>query len=258
MSNSTVVQWLNENTLRAYPLTADSTRYFVVGGTTYDLYQIILDAMIASSTVTDPLQIVSIVTYLDEMTITLSDSKTFQYGNITLPYTACTTPVYVRNSNFDLLVLGPAIASIPENTTITFTNVSFEPCVVYEIPATIGVSNINIGEWSGLTSNVGLGEGYQTALIPGTNQIDIEVGKNYGPPLPCGNFISTTIPFDCSSIISSVNGVTANKTGNPIFFTGINHVVVYDDPDDHRLYIGYDFQASDVSTQKMLNPSIIV
>lgn len=255
MSLSTVVEWLNENENRAYPLTSNSTRYLVKGRNTYDLYPVILDAMLVFTTLVTSVSLTKIKAVSGDLTITLSADSTLIEFIIT-DYKNVVYPQYLRDTNQNLLVVGAAATSLPDNITFEVVNTAFEPSVIYEmLPDVLGVSDLTIGDHL-FTGNIVLSDGVQLSFTPNKNAIAFEVGRNEGIPLGCGDYSAGTP--DCGAVVSSVNGVTPNKTGNPIFFTGKNHVTVYDDPDSNRVYIGLDFTAADIPEQKLSRPPKLI
>ena len=244
------IEWLNENEYRAYPLTSDSTRFVIKGDTSYDLYQVILDASLVYSSITDSetISLTEINTTSTDLIITVT-GITFTIPN----YLSATYPYYVRDDNYNLLVVGSYATNFPINTTFYISGTEFESSTVLEIPSSIGVSQLSIGS-TNLTGDIDLLEGYQVSLIPNSNNtIDIEVGRNEGEVLPCGNILG--VDTDCDVIVSAINGVTPSKTGGIIKFVGKNHVVVLDDPNNNRIFIGFDFKLSDVPTQQLPNPT---
>ena len=244
------IEWLNENELRAYPLTADSTRYLIKGSTSYDLYKLVLDALLVYPDNPDNavIEIYKIKTTATDLIIYLS-GKEFTVPN----YLTATYPYYVRDTNYSLLVIGNYASSLPANNIFIVTGTVFEPSVVYDIPETLGVNQISLNG-SPLTGDVLLQEGYQVSLIPkANNTIGIEVGRSEGDVLPCGDVKGLT--SDCNSVVSSVNGMSPTKTGNPIKFIGKNHIVVLDDPDHNRIYLGFDFKLADVPAQHLTRPT---
>ena len=246
MSNSTGVEWLNENEYRGYPLTSDSTRYFIVNNITYDMYPMILDAMLVYPSLPNSVEILSFQSSGTDLTIAVTGT-TFVIPN----YLSATYPQYIRDSNSNLLVIGSAVKTLPINTLFPISNALFEASVVYEIlPTNLGLASLTIGTFN-LTGDITLNQGYQLSLIPG-DTIDIEVGRSEGIPITCGGYLNIT--NDCFNIINSINGITPNKSGDAIKFVAGEHVVIIDDPDNNRIYIGYDFSPQDITDQPVMRP----
>jgi len=253
MSNSSGLDWLNENEYRAYPLTSDSTRFIIKGENSYDLYQLILDALLVYPSIADDeiIEITQLTTTGTDLIISVTGT-TFTIPN----YISATYPYYVRDGNYNLLTIGCYANTLPINNTFYVSGTEFESSVVNEIPSTLGVNQLSIST-TNLTGDITLLEGYQVSLIPNSNKtINIEVGRNEGEVLPCGDVLG--LETDCNTVISSINGATPNKTGGIIKFIGQNHVVVLDDPNNNRIYIGFDFKLSDVPTQQLSNPTPLI
>ena len=261
MSQSTIVEWLNENKMRSFPLTENSPRAVTLNSTIYDLYQIIVDAMIVYSELPTSVNVTSITTTATDLVITVTDQPDFTV----VDYVTAEYPQYIRNALNSLIVIDSYAAGLPSEQTATLTDVEFEPGITYEIALnTRGVSSLTIegsntcGTFTSgaLTGDVVLTEGYQISLIPTSHKLRIEVGKNEGRVLPCDS--ETCVVSDCTTLVSSVDGVSPTITGNPIKLVGKNHVVIFDDLDNNRVYIGLDFTVADVPVQVLPTPVHII
>ena len=69
MTNPPVLEWLDENQFRAFPLTDYSTRYVAWEAINYDLYPLILDALLMCSTEPPQPQITQIQTNTKALTV---------------------------------------------------------------------------------------------------------------------------------------------------------------------------------------------
>jgi hypothetical protein len=233
MSFSTVVEWLNENSLRSYPLVEGSPRTIMSGQVSLDLHSLILDASLFYDIAPDEVKLVSVQTSGSTLTIQVTGQANFVLAN----YNTTSYPQYVRNTNHSLLVLGDA-TGIPTNLTFQ-ANALFELSATTEVyPNTKGLSSLTI-DGTTLTGNISLSDGYQCSLIPSGNTLQIEVGKGEGQPLPCVSIKGVT--NDCDDVVSSLNGVTPTSTGGILKIVAGNHVKVIDDPDNNRIFIGFDF-----------------
>jgi hypothetical protein len=253
--NNKGLEWLEENSLRAYPLISDSTQYFTSNGIVYDMYQIVLDALLVYSSIPAKVVITNFYTDASNLYIKVSGNITFKILN----YATAAYPQYVRNFNSgldgNLLVVGQLASTLPANSIFLLTNTVFEPGVCLEInPASLGVTDLIIGSLGSLSGNIKLEEGYQFSLIPQDNQIDMEIGRGCGIPLPCQDNFTSLFTSDCNTVCSYINGVTPATTGNPVYIVGDNHVVVFDDPDNNRIFVGFDFDTTDIPTQKLTAP----
>jgi len=234
MANPVVLDWLYENELRAFPVKEAINK--IASGNTYTLANnVLLDAQLTFDA--DPGTV-----SLTEITVA-GNNVTFSIGGLsfvadkTLPF-----PQYLRLATNQLLVVGAGVADIPSGTH-TFTGVTFEPGVVYEYyGAWLGLESISFDSETPLTGIVDLYEGYQFDIrIDGQN---LHLGANnlYGLPIGCEHFGDQV--NNCEDIISFINGVQPD--GNNILQIlagpGIN---VWDDPEHHRIYVGFNFTSAD-------------
>lgn len=239
MSESTIVEWLNENSYRSYPLLEGNPRYIASGATTIDLNLLILDAALFYTAVPNDITLNSIQTSGGNLIITVAGQSVFTITS----YASASYPKYVRNNEHSLLVIGDASA-IPNGLTFTISGAKFESSVALEIyPATRGVSSITIDSHN-LTGSVQLVDGYQLSFKPSGHTVNLEAGRNEGNPLPCGSFKGVT--NDCSLVASFINGASPNKTGGTIKFVAGKHAKIFEDPNNNRIFIGFDFVDGDI------------
>ena len=89
-------------------------------------------------------------------------------------------------------------------------------------------------------------EGFQFGLTTIGQQLLLSANKDSGEPLSCESFFPNR--NDCGSIISSINGAeTINNPGIIQLHAGRN-IAIYDDPANHRIYIGLKFEKGNVCT----------
>ena len=247
MGESTIIEWLDENSYRAYPLMPGGSTMVKIRGVNYDVASMIVDANLVYQSLPAHVSLLSVSTADTAITITVTGQPTFT-GSLSGDY-----PVYMRNSVGSLLVLGYAAKQLLGTTTaLSFTDVEFESSVAIELSNVIlGVTRLVVDTVS-LTNDVVFGDGYQLSLMANGNTIQMEAGRNEGKPLPCGNFKGTV--SDCGSVTSNINGACPVNNGGPVNLLAGSHVKIFDDPTNHRIYIGLDFQAADVNDQKLLPP----
>jgi len=238
MSDSLIVDWLNENEERAYPLRETANR--VSGALTLN-NGVILDAQLIYSTTLASVRLTSLVVSGTTAVFNVSGSKIFTVDK-TLAF-----PQYVRLADGSLLVVGSVVSDIADGT-YTFTNCDFEDSVWYEWNTNwVGVNQINFKKGATdliKTGAVLISQGLQTTLTPQTaNSLYWSVGRNEGDPLACETV--TVLPDDCSSIISYINGAIPNEALKLQLNAGAN-VVILEDPADHRLYVGLVFKPNDI------------
>ena len=258
MSKSTVVEWLNENSFRAYPLISSSPRYFVKGIKKYDLFAAITDAQLLFSNLPEKVNLEKIVTNGTTATVYITGQPNFIINNYTTSRNVDQF-IYVYNSNNSLIVLGSEFTKLLSNTTYKFTNCEFEACTLVEVSGIYsGVSSLTIqGDDTPITGETTFIEGYQLSLIPNGQTINLEVGRNEGIPLSC-EITAGNVPSNCSNIITSLNGAMPNKTGTPIKLVAGSHINIFEDANNHRIYIGFDFDANDIPSQTQPLPTPIV
>jgi hypothetical protein len=245
MSDSLVIDWLNENELRAFPLKEAIVR---TADSEYKLTDnVIVDAQFVFESLEE-------TTALTQITVN-SDTVDFVIGELTFtshlgePY-----PQYLRHNLGSLLVIGSGAKNIPVGEH-NFSNVIFEPSVSCEFGGEwLGVKNISFETSEKLTGIINLIEGYQTDLNIISDTIYIELGKYLGKHIRCDSF--GNIENDCSSIVSFINGAAPNSKSE-IFLKGDSNIVIIDDPANYRIFIGAIFtSAEDICQDIPLNPAL--
>jgi len=248
MAESTILEWLEENSYRAYPLQEGYATKFIYGkmALPFDLYNVVVDANLAYYSLPAAVYLEKIIIAGSTLTIYVTpavgspDNNTFVYT-----LNAGTHIYYGRNASGDLLVLNDNINQLIGYNTYFNFNVPFEPSVCCEIGgAYVGVTSIAING-TDISADT-LVNGYQLAVLPTGQNIDLEVGRNYGQVLPCYNRFSPP-SLTCGQIVNNINGATPTATGGSINIVAGQHVQIYNDPDSHTVYIGLDFVSSDIS-----------
>lgn len=243
MANSLVLDWLDENKFRAYPLKSMIVR--TSGGYTLT-DDIILDAQFIYSSLPTDVQLLNITSDSTNVTFTCTGSVVFVVPK------ASTFPLSVRLSSGNLLTVGAATADIP-NGSYNFTQVIFEPSVSHEFSgAWLGVTSLTFGSSGTLTGNINFIEGYQFGIAITNPLISLSCGNNFGIPVACNTFAGYTP--DCADIISYINGVSPDGKG-VIHFTNGGEMLILDDPDNHRIFIGLLPNAGDICRDILANPS---
>lgn len=244
MANILVLDWLAENALRAFPLKHNTnkeadTGYVVANG-------LLLDLQLYYSTATSGVRLLSIVKS--------SGSAVFNFtGGISFTVNLPLTDKYHRAGK-NLLVVGSVVANIP-NGTHTFGQAEVDPhCIVKLYGKWLGVSSIKFGDGAVLTGNIELLEGLQAKVICKGNLLSIGASNLYGQSVGCTTF--STQPTDCDEIVSNISGIIPD--GNNVYYlTAGEGMVVYDDPENHCIYVGFSFtEPSDVCKAILPNPVI--
>lgn len=233
MANPVVLDWLDENSFRSYPIKESVQK--VSSLSTILTNNVILDASIVFPSVQANCELTSIVVTDTTATFNITTGQSFVIDK------TATFPQYVRNAQHSLLVVGEGILQFP-NGTHNFSSLAFEPSVVTEFTAEwLGVTSLAHNS-SPMTGVINLLEGYQVGLSSTKNTITIGADNLLGKPIGCD--IPADFVSDCSEIVSSINGVTPDGNSR-LFITPGNNIVVWDDPDNHRIYVGYSFVSAD-------------
>lgn len=241
MPDSLIIDWLNENQYRAYPLKNKGVRSF---DTNLNLDTMILDANIVTDIVStsNPVKLTGITISGGNCTIATDISQTFVISN----YLSASYPQYIRNNNGSLLVVGDDIKNVTSN--FTFTTVEFEESVITIFdPYWYGVWSVSFNGELIDSASMTFEAGYQFKITADEDTSTIKLGANmnYGIPIGCDEFFPG-IDKDCNDIISYINGVTVSGNGSDMKFTSGSNIAIYNDPDNNRIYIGLNFESPDV------------
>lgn len=244
MSESVVTDWLNENSLRAYPLKMNIDR---ISGAYTLTNGVILDASLPYISLPNTVNVESIVVTTNSAVFTLTGTGSTFVCDKTAEF-----PQYIRNSNGQLLVIGEDVLEIP-NGTYNFTNLTFEPSVCFEIGGIwSGVTQITANS-TNLTGDVTVKSGYNCSVTASSNNITIAADKIYGIPVICGAI--STLPNDCGTTVSMINGVTPIL--QKITFVGSSSISILNDPDNNRIFIAPIFGPNDICDLTRQHPSVI-
>jgi hypothetical protein len=256
MPQSIVTEWLNENSQRAYPLTTGSTNLITVGSVSYELQKVILDANLVYLLDFMPEEV-----FLTRVEISGNNVSFYITGDNSPPFVVtdvpnATFPVYVRNSQGSLLVLGEELLTLfSTNTSHEYSNVTFEPSVVSEFIGRLrGINSVTFNNHT-FVGTINIKEGYQTNVqFKPNNVIYVSAGSSEGIPIGCQNFFSDEIADDCGTIVSWVNGASPLENGGNLRIVAGPHIKIFNDKDNSRIYIGLDFESVDVCKAKPLPP----
>lgn len=283
-----VLQWLDENSLRSYPLLTNTSKvadssYIAPNGLLLDLSQ-----QYIASPVVFPSKWQSIAKSGSVVTFTFSDSIVFTVN------TSATGIQYLTGTNNSQLVINADLLSDVPTGTSNFTNLYIEPSTIHEdTNSWLGVTAISATPdyYSGgtlsfapqlpltsqisqnLTGNVNFFEGYNFGINFDTtnNLINFQVGNSYGIPLSCNDQFIDPTTTDCKDIISFINGVPPDNLGNFTIAPGVNINLVpgtvltsskYDgiNPDEpsnlHSLYLGLNLLPSDLCNSLAALPPV--
>lgn len=230
-----VLDWLYENELRAFPFKESAIKLDV--SHTYKVpNNLVLDAQFTFEAHPGDFKITSITNTSDtDVVFTFSNTTTLTVAK------GITEPTYVRTSTGKLMVFGLGLNDVPIGT-FAFTSLIFEPSTVLQFGGPWkGVSSIIFDASTPLTGVLNFIEGYQFELFMAANSIRFAIGNIYGTPIGCTMFGAN--PEDCNDIISSINGVGPDGNKEILLKAG-NGFVVWDDPPNHRIYIGFAFTSA--------------
>ena len=250
MSDRQILEWLNENELRCYPLMEAGDKRFL---TSLSLNRCLLDASLLYTDAAAPgsVNLQSFTVSGNSITVTVTGQPDFVISDKTGSY-----PMYCRNSAGSLLVFGAEMRGVSAN--VTFNGIEFEPACVIDLSGSMqGVVGFTVGTADTLYNGVvEWQEGFQFGLQANGQTVKLTASKNKGQPITCQNYFQN-IANDCGSIISYINGVTPAVNPGIFLLKAGPHVQIFDDPDNHRIYIGLDFIGSDVCRPPMLPPKLL-
>ena len=241
-----IIDWLNENELRAYPLIEGKTISDIPDNTILDL-QLVLD----TNTSPAGAKLIDFTVGLYEVAINFTGSNTFNLTYATeseggslndLKY-----PIYIRNDKGSLLVLGKGLIDVAPYSTIN-CNVPVEPATVFQFGgAWLGVTSLSgnpkylsiansiepqLPLTKDLTSNSLIGDtqldsGYNFRINFNNNLINLAVGFGYGLQMSCNTHFIEPSLLDCPDIVSYINGIPPDSAG--VFrFTAGNNIFLFD------------------------------
>jgi len=137
----------------------------------------------------------------------------------------------------------------------TFSNTEFEDAIAIQLDGLWqGVSSLQFNDSPPLVGDLTWLEGYQFKILVKDSTITLGANKNYGVPVDCETFFD--IENDCDKLISYINGVTVSISPGKFSLLAGQNIVLYDDPTNHRIYVGLNFDTtSGVCTNPLPNPS---
>ena len=248
MADTLIIDWLNENALRSYPLKERITR---TSSGVYTLTNdLILDAQFTyfSEEIPSEVKLLNITSTLTDVSFTITALETFTVAK------DAGFPAYLRTSQGQLLVIGESAANIPVGV-YNFTNVVFEPSVSTEfLGEWEGVSSIRFAALTALDGTIDFTPGFQFDInITGQN-IALSCGAGKGRPLSCNSFGDYT--NDCDEILSYINGVAPDGNGVMHLFSG-GGILILEDPDNHRIFVGLtNDPTTDICNPITSNPAV--
>ena len=224
-----IPEFLDENSLRAYPLKSNIS-YAADSGYTLQ-YNIVCDALLH----TNGSKLSKIISTDTTVSFYINNELTPSFTVLK----SSSLPSYIKNQNTGLLVVNSL--DIPQGIHI-FTNLYFEESVCVPTTGWQGVSSIAFGSYLFNTGNVVIDNGYQFDITVSASTLGLWAGSFYGTPLGCNTVLGIT--NDCSSVVSYINGAQPN-TGNIDLLAG-NNINIIPDPTNHRVFIGLNYDVSNL------------
>lgn len=309
-----VLDWLNENEIRAFPLLNDANKLFTINGVDWLLPEnFILDLQL---TVKD----FSLVNDDREaITVTLSSIAMLESGSVNVTFSAeeqiaefaidspdtQTYPLYMRNTDGNLAVFGSGVmdfaAAAQSATTIT-TNIPVEPAVCVQFNgAWLGVNSLSTSPekvsldallvgasrvyepslpledtltTTTLNGDVKFLEGYNFRVAISRELIDLEISSGLGLRMNCSTSFIPEEYLDCGEIVSYINGVPPDSSGNFRLTAGSNINITkgaaidteFYDPassvshaetsNTHTIFVGFNFQSTDLCAPVSIIPQV--
>ncbi len=211
---------------------------------------LILDANIVYSTIPQDVSLLGKLVSMYPSGVDLQIEVGGQSIFTVLDYKNAVYPYYTRNVDGSLLVLGDTAKWV--ETVWFFNNYYFEHSVVNQLDGDWrGVSSLQFNDGPVLTGVIDFVEGYQLELTVDrvANTLKLAAGAAYGKPIGCDSLFEETVPHDCNELISFINGVFARTGFAAVDLQAGKHIVLYPDPDRHRIYVGLTFGEDDICTE---------
>lgn len=293
-----VIDWLNENELRAFPLMSFANKALGLGTllSLPDNFLLDLQLVTALDLGNNVVSLTKITRTSTALNISFGIALTAQIiTTFTIPATVMSYPYYVRQPDGCLAVFGEGAAVLYAactNATNLSLNIPVEPsvCVQFNGPW-LGVSSVSadpqkqgdtaVGRRSQpklpltdvsktlLTGDVQLLEGYNFRVDINNSLIDLEIGSNFGLSMSCSTSFLPTECLDCTELVSYINGIPPDSSGNFRLLAGSNVLVTpgidistaisdqfVERANEHSLFVGLTFQATDLCAPVTITPVV--
>ncbi len=242
-----VLDWLDENTYRAYPLREQE----VILINDIAIEDILLDANLVYDDVLpgEDVKLETIEVDGSDIYFFVTSQQPFFIEN----FAAQEYPLAVRNSAGSLLVFGEGTKQLYSNSS---PNAKFESSVILEVAGPwLGVSSMKFNGSPEKSGDVTWLEGFQFKITGDDQEITLGAKRNFGSPISCEVFFPS-VASDCEDIISYINSVGVNNNPDKFNFLAGSNISIFEDPENHRIYIGLNFTEEDVCETPLPNPSI--
>ena len=261
-----VLDWLNENELRAYPLLDSYDKVVTINQSNVTIPDnLLLDLQIISTVSLEDNAGTPIPVYLKYLKYNATvlslafgtSAESIAVFEIPSPGTA-TFPLYVRNPDGNLAVFGDGVnsflASIGSNNFETFTDIYVEPSTVMQFngawlgvnkivvsPEKISKNALEVGEarsyepalpvldmpqQTEMTGDIKFLEGYNFKVDASQGVIDLEIGTAFGLKMNCATSFLPEEYLDCGELVSYINGIPPDALGNFKLNAGTNISII--------------------------------
>jgi len=302
-----VIDWLNENELRAYPLMTFADKTLNLSPAIKLPEDFLLDLQLVTSAElgNGVVALTNITRTPTALNITFgvvspaTTITTFTIPAVGGALTVSAYPYYVRNPNGCLAVFGAGAATLYSactNATNLSVTIPVEPAVCTQFNGVwLGVSSVSaspekegdtanitaknrsnpklpltdVGSKTSLTGDVQLLEGYNFRVDINNSLIDLEIGTSFGLTMSCTTSFLPIYCLDCDQMVSYINGIPPDASGNFRLLSGSNILVTpginiaapitdqyVEQANDHSLFVGFTFQATDLCAPVNTTPAI--
>lgn len=304
-----VLDWLNENELRAYPFIEEGARMLTYGESDWLLPDnFLLDLQLVAKT----FELVenngrTIPVFLKKIKYTQGGALEISFGTTTQTIevfvvenaTTLNYPLYSRTAQGNLAVFGEGISAllaffnlasfevfltlyVEPSTCLQFNNAWLGVQSISATPEKVSKNTLDVGvarsyepdlpilampQVTKLTGDVKLLEGYNCRINIANDLIDLEIGSSFGLNMNCSTSFLPSEYLDCGELVSYINGVSPDVSGNFKINQGSNIAIVsgntidaFSDPltessNAHTLFVGLTFQATDLCAPVNILPA---
>lgn len=257
-----VLDWLNENELRAFPLLDDTNKLFSIRGTPWllpenfilDLQLIVKTSSLVNNSAAEIPVVLNSIELLQSgvVKVTFAAASQITEFNISSP-TQKTYPLYLRNPDGNLAVFGKGVldfVSIAQTATQIIANIPVEPATCTQFngpwlgvnsftttPEKVSFSPLLVGlprayepslpiedspVATTLRGAVKFLEGYNFRVAVSSGLIDLEIASGYGLLMNCATSFIPEEYLDCGDLVSYINGVPPDSSGSFRLTAGSN------------------------------------
>ena len=249
-----VLDWLNENEIRSFPLLDNSNKLFALNGSDWLLPEnFILDLQLTvqDSSLVDvnrepvPVMLGTIeLLESGDMKVSFSAEEQITEFSISSPDTQ-SYPLYVRNPDGNLAVFGLGVldfVTAAQTATSLTTNIPVEPAVCIQFtgawlgvnslstsPEKVSLDSLLVGaarayepslpledtpSTTAIQGDVKFLEGYNFRVAINSGLIDLEIASGRGLLMNCATSFLREEYLNCADIVSYINGVPPDDAGN--------------------------------------------